>query len=273
MDMILFVGHGSRVAEGNEELLNFTEKLSHLVDMPTETCFLELAPPGIPEGIDRCVKRGATHITVIPLMLFAAGHAKVHIPLAIGEARTQYPHIRFSYGRPVEVDEAVLDILAERVKGVEPDEETAILIVGRGSSDQYANSDLYKLARMFWEKSRFKWVEVSFIGVTEPNFDKGMERCLRLGAKKIVIMPYLLFTGVLIRRIGAKMKQFQELHPDIELCMCDYLGVGDGLIPIVRNRVREAEQGAGVPWEKLAEKALAEGHCDHDHSHHHHHHV
>lgn len=273
MDMILFIGHGSRVPEGNEELLRFTEKLSHLVDVPTETCFLELAPPGIPEGINRCVKRGATHIMVIPLMLFAAGHAKIHIPLAIREARAKFPHVGFSYGRPVEVDEAVLDILAKRVRGVEADEKTAILIVGRGSSDQYANSDLYKLVRMFWERCRFKWVEVSFIGVTEPDFDKGMERCMRLGAKRIVILPYLLFTGVLIRRIGAKMSQFQERYPDLEMQLCPYLGADDGLIPIVRNRVREVEREAGVSWEMLAEKALAEGHHHHNHSHPHSHHV
>ncbi|MGA8942788.1 MAG: sirohydrochlorin chelatase [Thermoactinomyces sp.] len=270
--MILFVGHGSRVAEGNEELLRFTEKLSHFMDVPTETCFLELAPPGIPEGIDRCVKQGAARITVIPLMLFAAGHAKVHIPLAIREAQTKYPHVRFRYGRPVEVDETVLDILAERVRGIKADDETAVLIVGRGSSDRCANSDLYKLARMFWERTRLKWVEVSFVGVTDPPLDSGIERCVRLGARKIVVLPYFLFTGILIRRISEKVNQFQEQHPDLKVQLCPYLGADDSLLPIIRNRVQEVEQGAGVSWEKLAEKALAAGYHHHDHSHSHHHH-
>lgn len=268
MDIILFVGHGSRDPEGNEELLRFTDKLSRVVDVPTETCFLELVSPNIPQGMKQCVERGATRIMVIPLMLFAAGHAKVHIPLAIHEAQKKYPNVQFSYGRPVEVDEAVLDILEERVRAVKPDEQTAILIVGRGSSDLYANSDLYKLARMFWERTGFKWVEVSFIGVTDPSLDGGIERCMRLGAKRIVVLPYLLFTGVLVKRIRSKVMQFQERHPEVELHLCTYLGVDDGLIPIVMRRGEEVAQGAGVSWRKLAEKALAEGY--HHHSHHHH---
>jgi sirohydrochlorin cobaltochelatase len=278
LNTILFVGHGSRDSEGNAELLRFTDKLSHFVDAPVkETCFLELALPNIPQGITRCVERGATRIMLIPLMLFAAGHAKIHIPLAIHEAQEQYPHVQFAYGRPIEVDESVLDILEQRVISVQPGkrEETAILIVGRGSSDLYANSDLYKIARMFWERTRFRWVEVSFIGVTEPLFDEGMERCIRLGAKKIVILPYFLFTGVLIKRMQTKMNEFQERHPGIQFHMSSYLGFDDGLIPIVQKRVQEVEQGEGISWEALAEKALAEGHDHHhhhhDHSHPHHH--
>lgn len=271
MNAILFVGHGSRDPEGNEELLRFTEKVAQLIDAPIkETCFLELALPDIPQGIARCVDRGATQIAVIPLMLFAAGHAKIHIPLAVHEAQERYPHVRFSYGRPIEVDEAVLDILEQRLVPVQPGkpEDTAILIVGRGSSDLYANSDLYKIARMFWERTRYQWVEVSFIGVTEPLFDEGMERCIRLGAKEVVILPYFLFTGVLIKRMQTKMDQFQERYPGIKFHMCRYLGFDDGLIPIIKERVQEVEREGGLAWEALAEKALAEGH---DHHHHHHH--
>ncbi|SEN12597.1 sirohydrochlorin chelatase [Lihuaxuella thermophila] len=273
MNAILFVGHGSRDPEGNEELLRFTQKVAQLIDAPIkETCFLELALPDIPQGIARCVDRGATRIALIPLMLFAAGHAKIHIPLAIREAQEKYPHVRFAYGRPIEVDEAVLDILEQRLLSTRPGkpEETAILIVGRGSSDPFANSDLYKIARMFWERTRYKWVEVSFIGVTEPLFDEGMDRCLRLGAKRVVILPYFLFTGVLIKRMQTKLGHFQERYPGICFHMCRYLGFDDRLIPIIRQRVLEAERAGGLAWEALAEQALAEGH-DHHHHHHDHH--
>ncbi|MBH8599339.1 sirohydrochlorin chelatase [Thermoactinomyces sp. CICC 10523] len=272
MNAILFVGHGSRDPEGNKELLRFTEKLSRVVDAPVkETCFLELASPDIPQGIQRCVEQGANRITLIPVMLFAAGHAKIHIPLAIQEAQEQYPGVQFRYGRPIEVDEAVLDLLEQRVADINPGvrEETAILLVGRGSSDLYANSDLYKIARMFWEKNRYRWVEVSFIGVTEPLFAEGLERCIRLGAKRIVTLPYFLFTGVLIKRMRAILNEYEQRHPEIEFHMAAYLGFDEGLIPIVQKRVSEVRQGEGVAWKALAEKAIADGH---DHHHHHHHH-
>jgi hypothetical protein len=74
-----------------------------------------------------------------------------------------------------------------------------------------------------------------------------------------------------------KMNEFQKRHPGIQFHMSSYLGFDDGLIPIVQKRVQEVEQGAGISWEALAEKVLAEGHDhhhhyhDHDHSHPHHH--
>lgn len=63
-------------------------------------------------------------------------------------------------------------------------EETAVLVLGRGSSDPDANSDFFKMTRMLWEKLPYRWAESSFIGVTQPSFPDGLERCLLLGAKK-----------------------------------------------------------------------------------------
>ena len=41
-----------------------------------ETCFLEFASPNIEEGITNCVKKGATEVHVIPIILLHAGHSK-----------------------------------------------------------------------------------------------------------------------------------------------------------------------------------------------------
>ena len=45
--------------------------------------FLEFASPNIAQGIDNCVKRGATEVIVIPIILLHAGHSKLHIPAEI----------------------------------------------------------------------------------------------------------------------------------------------------------------------------------------------
>ncbi|SFJ21964.1 sirohydrochlorin chelatase [Thermoflavimicrobium dichotomicum] len=281
MEAILFVGHGSKDPEGNEELKQFTQRMAAQLDAEmVETCFLEFASPDIPEGIDICVARGAKKITLVPMMLFAAGHAKVHIPFAIYEAKEKYPDIEFTYKRAIEVDEVVLEIMKKRLREIQPQihKDTAVLVVGRGSSDKYANSDLYKVARLFWEETDVRWVEVAFMGVTEPLFHEGMERCIRLGAKKIIVLPYFLFTGVLIKRMERFTKEFQEKYPHIQMAMSAYLGMDDELMPVFEQRLREENPGEGWTWEKLAEQALAQGldhhhhhHHDHHHDHHHHH--
>lgn len=270
MEAILFVGHGSSDPEGNQELLHFMEKVACRFAEPiVETCFLELAQPDIGAGVKRAVERGATSVKVIPLMLFMAGHAKIHIPLFLHEAQATYPDVQFTYARPLEVDELIMPVLEKRIRQAVGDgvaEETVCLLVGRGSSDAGANSDLYKLARLLWERLREPWVEVCFIGVTDPRLDVGLKRCVRLGAKRVIVLPYFLFTGVLIKRMEQMVRQFNQQQSEVKAEMVPYLGSDDQLVSIWRRRVQQMGEGQTLDWQALAAKAIAVGH------HHHHHH-
>ncbi|SFS53314.1 sirohydrochlorin chelatase [Marininema halotolerans] len=283
MEAILFVGHGSRDEEGNQELLAFTEKVAQYLQEPIiETCFLELTQPDIPHGVARCVEQGATHIRVIPIMLFAAGHSKVHIPFAIHEAKEKVPNVEFSYGRPFGVEKEILPILKRRIhehamladKTLDNREDLAILLVGRGSSDGDANSDLYKIARLLWEKMPVKWVESAFIGVTHPRFEEGLKRCEQMGASRCIVVPYFLFTGVLIKRMDDLLRKFSATGGGLPVKMSTYLGLDEDLVHVLLDRVQEVAQGGGEDWEALVAKAQADGHHphhhhDHDHTHDH----
>jgi sirohydrochlorin cobaltochelatase len=282
MDAVLFVGHGSRDPEGNLEVRRFVEAMAEELSVPiVETCFLELERPDIFQGVHACVKRGATRIVVIPMMLFAAGHAKIHIPVAIDEVKERYPQVEFVYGRPIGVHPKVLEILAARLAevGVLPDveqPETAVLVVGRGSSDPDANGDLFKLSRLLWERFRVKWVETAFIGVTSPLTEEGVERCLKLGARQVVILPYFLFTGVLIKRMEAMLEELRGRHADISFTMTHYFGFHPALRQVFHERVREALQGVvKMNCDTCQYRLDAMEHIDHHHHHshdHHHHH-
>ncbi|BCU80514.1 cobalamin biosynthesis protein CbiX [Polycladomyces abyssicola] len=279
MEACLFVGHGSRDPEGNAQLLDFTSRVGRFLSFPiVETCFLELTEPDIPEGIRRCVEKGAKRITVVPIMLLFAGHAKVHIPFPIREAARRYPDVTFTYGRPVGVDQSVVSILERRVRSVTDlpqdrnESDTAVLVVGRGSSDAEANSDLFKIARLLWERLPVRWVETAFVGVTDPGWEEGVERCVRLGAKNIIILPYLLFTGVLIKRMNGRLDDLRKRYAGVHLSMTDYLGLDDGLVGVMMNRLLEAAGGQGLDWEQLVSVAEANGHHLHHHNHDHHHH-
>ena len=57
------------------------------------------------QGIDRLCRNRCHHMVVIPIILFAAGHAKIHIPSAIDDAKLKYPLVKFTYGRPIGVHE------------------------------------------------------------------------------------------------------------------------------------------------------------------------
>lgn len=298
MNAILLVGHGSRDPEGNRELMEFARAVAEKAPENTvvETCFLELTRPSIAEGVTACVDKGATRVVLVPIILFAAGHAKIDIPNAIDRAKIRYPQVEFVYGRPIGVHEKVVQIMQTRLQEAQPvlvtakqggaavaappapvtDEETAVLVLGRGSSDPDANSDFFKMTRMLWEKLPYKWAESSFIGVTQPSFPDGLQRCLLLGAKKIVIMPYFLFTGVLIKRIDEMTAEFAAAHPEVQVEIGGYFGFHPKLVELVLERANEGLNGRVAAncdncQFRLEAAKHHHHHHDHDHGHDHHH--
>ncbi|MFS1512686.1 sirohydrochlorin chelatase [Chengkuizengella sp. SCS-71B] len=285
MEAVLFVGHGSRDKEGNDEVRAFIKNMLPRIQTPiVETCFLEFEKPNINQGISQCIEKGATKVVVIPIILLGAGHSKIHIPAAIDEAKEHYPKVQFVYGRPIGVHDLVIDILHERFQEVvelnkkEISEETAVLIVGRGSSEPDANSDVYKISRLFWEKMKVKWVETAFIGVTFPTMDEGIERCIKLGAKNVIILPYFLFTGILIKRMEDMVKTYQHQYENLQFQLGEYFGFHSNLKEVLIERVNEALQDEvkmncdNCSYRLDAMKHIDHHHHhDHDHEHHHHH--
>ncbi|MBB5325695.1 sirohydrochlorin cobaltochelatase [Anoxybacillus tepidamans] len=276
MKAILFVGHGSRDPEGNEQVFQFVEQLRPSIDarFHVETCFLEFGLPTMLEGMKRCVDAGADEVVVIPLILLPAGHSKLHIPAAIDEAKRHYPHVKFTYGRPIGIHEQTFAILQERLREIgehveTPDPNTAVLLLGRGGSDPDANSDLYKISRLFWERTNYSLVEPAFMGVTNPLLDEGVERCIKLGAKKVVILPYFLFTGVLIKRLERKVDEFYSLYPDVQFSLAGYFGFHPKLKTIVLDRLEEA---LGQTVSMNCDLCQYRLHMTEHHHHHHHHH-
>lgn len=297
MQAVLFVGHGSKDPEGNDQVRQFIRNMKNQLDeaLLVETCFLEFELPTVFQGIEACIKKGASHIAIIPIMLLQAGHSKIHIPAAIDEARERYPHIGFTYGRPIGIHEENTTILTSRLTELgedvtNPSDDAAILLLGRGGSDPDANSDLYKMARLLWESTNYSIVEPAFMGVTNPLVGAGVERCIKLGAKKIVILPYFLFTGILIKRLENMLIDFSRKYPEIEFKLANYFGFHPKLETIMHDRINEAlSDNVKMNCDTCVYRIGAMEHIshhhhhdhehghdhghhhDHDHDHHHHH--
>ena len=124
------------------------------------------------------------------------GHAKDDIPATLVREKMGHPEMSFSYGRALGIRPELLELMDERISAVvleEKKEETAVLIVGRGSSDPDANSDLSKIARLFYEGRPYPVVESAYVSMTPPDVANGLDRCLKLGAKRIVVFSYFLY--------------------------------------------------------------------------------
>jgi sirohydrochlorin cobaltochelatase len=117
------------------------------------------------------------------------------------------------------------------------------MVVGRGTSDPDANSNITKVARMLWEGMGFGWCEISYSGVTFPLVGPGLEHAARLGYRRIIVFPYFLFTGVLVKRIYSITDEMAEKHPETEFLKARYLNDHPLVLDAFAERVQEILAG------------------------------
>src|SRR5258708_7626162 len=92
---ILIVGHGSRDASANQEFETLVaEYQKSRPELNVKHCYIELALPPLQPALEE-LARASEKILVVPLMLFAAGHVKNDIPLALDAARRKFPNVKF----------------------------------------------------------------------------------------------------------------------------------------------------------------------------------
>jgi sirohydrochlorin cobaltochelatase len=287
---LLIVGHGSRDPRGAGEFHELVSLVRDRAPVPVEGGFIELSRPPISECVNRLRERGAREISAVPLMLLAAGHAKDDVPATLVREKMSHPDLNFHYGRALGIRPELLQLMDERISAVVPEEEkeeTAILVVGRGSSDPDANSDLAKMARLFFEGRPYPLVETAFVSLAPPSVPEALERCRRLGAPRAAVFSYFLFTGVLEERITEQSKDFAEDNPGVEVRYAGYFGPDARVAAVILERYRESFEGdirmncdvcvhrVALPGfeEKVGAPATPHYHPDelgHSHGHHHH---
>jgi sirohydrochlorin cobaltochelatase len=188
------------------------------------------------------------HVLAVPGMLFAAGHVKNDVPSVLNAYAAEHG-LKIDFGRDLGIDPKLLaaarDRIAEAIDGAAsplPRAETLLAVIGRGTSDPDANGNVAKVARMLWEGMGFGWAEVGYSGLAHPRVDALLERAVRLGFRRIVVFPWFLFTGVLVRRIYRQTEEAAARHPEVELLKAGYLGDH----PLVLDCFVERIEGIGA---------------------------
>lgn len=252
---VMLCGHGSRNRLAVGEFAALAERLrQRLPGVPIEYGYLEFANPVLHLGLDRLRERGVKRVLAVPGMLFAAGHAKNDIPSVLNTYAAAHPGFEITYGRELGVDLKMLRAAGDRVEeaiAAAPRQdisrhETLLLVVGRGASDPDANANVAKVMRLLWEGMGFGWGEVAYSGVTFPLVAPALDHAVRLGYRRIVVFPYFLFTGVLVKRIYAAAEEARAKHPQIEVLDAPYLSDHPLVVETVIDRIQEILVGQNL---------------------------
>jgi len=276
---LLMIGHGTKDQQGQQSFLDFAAAYQALdTSRPVLPCFLELTGPTIQEGVAQCVEKGYTELSVLPILLFAARHNKFDVTNELDRARQRHPQVKFHYGRHFGITPGIIELWRSRLAEIDQPQisrsDTVLLFVGRGSSDPDANGDVCKIARILWEGSGYSTVETCFIGITHPRLEEGFRRARLYQPKQIIVLPYFLFTGLLVKKIFDITAQQQKQYPDILMTCLPEMGFHPQLFSVLREREIETQLGqvhmnCEMCKFRLASVGNGNGHA-HDHHHHEH---
>ncbi len=207
-ESLLLVGHGTRDACGLAEF----QRAAALVregagGRLVEACYLELTTPTIAEGVARLAEAGVQRITLAPVLLFAAGHAKRDIPAAVMGAAAAYPEIAIYIAGALECSEHLLVLSQRRFdealagRRPIPDHMTLLLMVGRGSFDAEATAAMHRFAELRGRRAPVGEVKTCFVAMQRPSLAEALAEACGAGFERIVVQPHLLFQGELLAEI------------------------------------------------------------------------
>ncbi len=248
---IVIAGHGSRDADGIREFEQLVELVRERAPQhQVSHGYLEFASPTIDQAIAAQLNADAKQIVMVPGILLAATHAKNDLPSELLTFAREYPDIDFHFGAPMGLHPLLLQVVQQRVVEAEATsaktvrrDDTCLVLVGRGTTDPDANGEVAKFARMIEEGMGFGASYVCYSGTAKPLVADGLRTAAKLGYARLIVVPFFLFDGILVKRIYDAADALQQREPDLEVLKASYLGVHPNVADVLIARAQEAIEG------------------------------
>ena len=117
MKGLLFLAHGSKVAETHETLQQYIVALSsrsnydHVIG-----AYLQMMDPTLHEAIEDLVSKGVEAIDIFPFFLFNGNHMLMDIPVEIEAAQNNHPGLHIRLMDCIGYDEALVELIVHRLQ-------------------------------------------------------------------------------------------------------------------------------------------------------------
>lgn len=248
---IMIAGHGSRDPDGVREFEALVELIrSRVPKQVVSHGYLEFSSPTIEEALQANMDAGVNKIVMVPGILLAARHGKNDMPSEMLEMARLHPKVDFYFGVPLGLDPLLLQLAQEHIVSAESmskqnirRSDTCLVVVGRGTTDSDANGEVYKLARILEEGMGFGGAYVCYSGSAKPLVIDGLRAAAQMGFARIVVLPFFLFDGTLVKRIVAAAEDIQQREPELDVVMVHHLGVHPLVADVFLARAHEAIEG------------------------------
>lgn len=136
------------------------------------------------------------------------------------------------------------------------DSKEAVILLAHGSRVPEAGEGMERVAERLREEMPGWVVETCYMSRLGPHFPEVFEKCVEKGARKIVLIPYFLHSGLhMVLDIPKMMQEKARQFPGVRLILGKNLGFDESLVDLVRRRVEESMHLCDVGDLKLKSKA------------------
>ena len=192
-------------AEADAALGRLAARLEAIVGHPVEPCRLEGLGESLVATLARAAADAVAGLVLLPLGLDP--EAAERVGTAAARLAERWPALRLHPGRPPDPGD-LARILGDRARqaiGRFPGDAVApadvVVVLAGAGANPGANAELAKLARLVYEAHRFADVGYAFLDVTGPSVGEAITRWATLGARRLVVVPHVLFAGPALRRL------------------------------------------------------------------------
>ena len=127
----------------------------------------------------------------------------------------------------------------------------AIVLVDHGSRRKEANEAFLEVVARYAERSGHSIVEPAHMELAPPTIAEAFASAVDRGATEIVVHPYFLFHGRHCSEDIPRMcAEAASSHPGLRWRLTAPLGLADGILEVVDERIRQALDGSGRGTER-----------------------
>ena len=245
---LLLIDRGSREPEAKEELAQLCTMIRDESEYTyVDHCFLEVIPPYIEEGINKCISNNVDSITVMPYFLYPGMKLKDSVKKT---ARICYDRkIKVVITKPLSYHSTLELLIRDRIRLARKkhnvllsNDKCDILVIGHGSSDRSARTAFVHTVNKL--KPDFRSVTFCFLELDEPRIANGIDKIISNNPSIVIIVPYFLHKGAhikndVVKDINSALENYNL--ENIQVHVTEHFGVDPKLVDLVLERAREAE--------------------------------
>jgi sirohydrochlorin cobaltochelatase len=233
----LLLGHGSPDPAAHAELGELRALVGKHLGCNVNLGVLEFPAPGLP-CLDEAFAalRDRPFVAAQPLILFDGLHGQHDIPAAAARATARLGvevRLGCAFGR----EPRLIQLAAARLRDQGVREGDVLLFVGRGSSQALARRQTEEVADAVAAEVGIGHI-VCYTGISRPSLEEGMEAALGRQPRRVLALPYLLHTGILVRRVSDVLSPIAQ-RQGAELVVLPHVGNAPALVDVVASRLEQ----------------------------------